>query len=152
SGLVSEEKPRQSRREFGRGGLQVNVSPRSCRKLELKIITEVAMVFAQRLDDQEVDREPDRASPVRVPPVDRTARLARLVGDHTAEAREGMGFVFLGERADSVIGEELIRVEQASQDALQLVSVGEGQQAMSSSSRGGQQTRVGGHHRPITQK
>ena len=85
----SRRKIRVSRRDRSLGDLvQVDLPARAGGQLDLEVVAEVAMVLAQRLDDQEVDREPDRPPPVRVAAVDRAGRLGRLVGDQAAVALE----------------------------------------------------------------
>ena len=52
---------------------------RAGRALDLEVVAVVVMELLQRLDDQEVDREPDRPAPVRVAAEQPDVGLARLV-------------------------------------------------------------------------
>ena len=98
--------------------------PEPVGQLDLEVVAVVAVVLAQRLDQQEVDREPDRTAPVRVAAVESGCRLGRLVSDLVARRRrhrKGCSWC-PRQRADAVIGEELARVEQAAQHALHLAA------------------------------
>ena len=61
------------------------------RALDAEVLAEVVMELLQRLDDEEVDREPDRPAPVRVAAEQAAGRLAWLVGDAVARRRSRSG-------------------------------------------------------------
>ena len=104
------------------------------RVLDPQVITEEPAEPAQRLDQQEIDREPDRTTPVRVAAEYLGHRLAGLVPDAELGAtqlhRERLGQMRLGERAQPVRGEELLLVEHAYQNPRQPLPADHGEQPL----------------------
>src|ERR1700730_3869845 len=96
-------------------------------------VAEKAMVHAQRLDDQVVDRKPSGPTPVRVAPVETRGGLRGLV----VESRDGatqvdiewMVGVISRQRSQAVVTEEFALVEHVLEDAAQAVFVDDGEQA-----------------------
>src|SRR5579884_360140 len=85
------------------------------RALDAPRVAEVAVVGAERAGKQVVDREPDGAAPVRVAAEERRGRLRRLVVERRVVAVElepqRVREVALRERAQAVVGEELVLVQ-----------------------------------------
>src|SRR6185503_12263438 len=79
--VVLQEDARQPARDLLGDFPERQQSTRSGRTLDLVGVAEVMMKLLQRLDDQEVDGEPDRAAPVRVAAEQPAARFGRLVVD-----------------------------------------------------------------------
>ena len=97
--------------------------PRSRGKLDLQALPVEVIVGLEGLDDHVVDREPDGAAPVGIPPEHPGPPLARLVVDREGGSvdRVDVGFllVVLGDRADAVRREELTLVKEITQHPLQ---------------------------------
>src|SRR5690348_9934196 len=79
--FIAQEDAAQRSGEFRRNLPECQFAPRARRKLHLEFITKIVMESLQRLDDQKIDREPHRASPVRIPAKCAGARLGGLVAD-----------------------------------------------------------------------
>jgi hypothetical protein len=86
--LVAQEGPRQTRRELVRDLLQVEAPARAGRELDLEVVAVEVVVALERFDDQEVDREPHRAAPVRVAAEQAGVRLGGRVLDRVLAAGE----------------------------------------------------------------
>jgi hypothetical protein len=90
------------------------------------------MVALQRLDQQVVDRKPDRPAPVGVAAEEAGGGLARLVVHPMFLAIEPEDVrpvaVGAGKGADAVRREELIFIQHVAQDALELLARRDGQQ------------------------
>src|SRR5215212_2479360 len=93
------------------------------RILHLKIVAKATMQIAQPSDQDEIRWHPDRTSPVRVAAKHPGARLGRLIADRQdlvpGAQFEGVVEVVPAERSDTVVAEELVRVEHPGQDATQ---------------------------------
>ena len=102
--------------------------------LDLQAVAVEVMVALQRLDQQVVDRKPDRAAPVGVAAEEAGGGLAGLVvhpmllAVETEDVRPVL--VDAGQGADAVGREELVLVEQVAQHALQPLARRDGQQAV----------------------
>ena len=85
------------------------------------------MVDAQHLDEQEVDREPDGAAPVRVAAEEAARGLRGLVVEARRHAVdrdvERVRLVIARERAQAVVREELRRVEHRREQPAQALLV-----------------------------
>src|SRR5437016_2764213 len=96
-------------------------------KLHREALAQVMVELLQRLDQEVVDREPDRPPPVGVAAEQPARRLRRLVADPIFGAVDlqhvGLVAVHAGERADAIRREELSLVQQAAQDPAQLVRI-----------------------------
>src|SRR5262249_39312128 len=66
SGLIQQEDPRQPLRELSVDLSQREHLSRAGRAFDLEVVAEVLVIAAEGLEDQVVDREPDRTAPVRV--------------------------------------------------------------------------------------
>src|SRR5437762_11470757 len=66
-------------RQFARYLPQVHHLSRSSRELDFEVVAEVVVKLLQRLDEQVVRREPDRAAPVGVATKQPCRRFARLI-------------------------------------------------------------------------
>ena len=75
---------------------------------------------AERLDQEEARREPDRASPVRVPPLDLADGLGRLISDGVAGVLKRVRLVGLREAADPVRRQEFGLLPHPLGDPLEL--------------------------------
>src|SRR5262249_28966139 len=62
--LVAHEDPREAPAQLGRHLAQMHEFARSDRALHLEVVAIVAVKPPQRLDDQRVDRKPDRPAPI----------------------------------------------------------------------------------------
>src|SRR5688572_28082901 len=67
--------------EIVRNAVEWEEVARPCRVLDEKIVAVVAVVLAEGFDQQVVEWEPDRSSPVRVAAEQGGPRLGRFVGD-----------------------------------------------------------------------
>ena len=80
-------------------------------------------MLLQRLDEQEVQREPHRPAPVGIAAEEPAVRLARRVGDAMHLALEiqlkGIVGVVPRERADAVRREKLVFIEDIAEHALE---------------------------------
>ena len=77
-----------SRRDSSIGDLvQRQILARAGRALDREVVAVVVVELLERLDDQVVDREPDRAAPVRVAAEQAAVRLGRLVLDACSACR-----------------------------------------------------------------
>ena len=85
--VVAEDRPPARSRRAGRCAISRRESSsatssqrqhlaRAGRALDLEVVAEIVVELLQRLDQQEVDREPDRAAPVRVAAEEAGRRLA----------------------------------------------------------------------------
>src|SRR5258708_27615536 len=83
---VTQEDARQPLRQLIGHFAQGDQLPRSRRALDLEIVAVVTVEAAEALDQEEVDRHPDRAAPVGVPPEESRVRLGWLVGDGEVRA------------------------------------------------------------------
>src|SRR5918999_2034810 len=81
---VIEEDPRETLRDLLRHLPQRHHLTGTRRALDAEALSEVVMELLERLDDEEVDREPDRPAPVRVAAEQAAVRLGRLVVDGVA--------------------------------------------------------------------
>src|SRR6185436_8990151 len=92
------------------------------------------MVFAERLDQQEVDGEPDRPTPIRIstelPRVHVARNVRDLVLEVTAVRAEDVRAILVHarQRPDAMRRQELALVEQVTQRALQPLSAGQRQE------------------------
>src|SRR5687768_4772205 len=77
--LVLQEYPRQPMRDFLGDLPERHHPPGSRRALHRVAVAEVVVELLERLDEQEVDRKPDRSAPVRVAPEEPTGGFGRLV-------------------------------------------------------------------------
>src|SRR5476649_1323135 len=82
-GLPRKE-PDDAARQLIRDPGDRDVTPRSGRAFDLEIVAVIAMETAERGDDEEIERQPDRAAPVRVAAELARRRLSRAVGNDAA--------------------------------------------------------------------
>src|SRR5437879_103663 len=102
-------------------------------ELDLERVAVVPVEPLERLDEEEVEGHPDRASPVRVAAEEPGRGLAGLVGDPFRDPVAGEPVrviaVVRGERADAAGGEELLFVEHPRQHAPEPLAGHEGEKA-----------------------
>ena len=108
--------------------------PGTGRTLDLQVVAVEEVVAVERLDEQVVEREPDRAAPVRVAaeqPRDATppARTRRCTSLPIASMHERMVGVNARERSHSVRREELRFVEHVAKHAHEPVARRDGEQS-----------------------
>ena len=84
--------------------------------------------LAQRLDDEERRREPDRPAPVRVAALELRGRLGRLVRHAAPVPLERLRLVQLRQRADAVARQELALVVDVAEQPAQLRGVDDREQ------------------------
>src|SRR5438093_9353084 len=91
------------------------------------------MEFLESLDDEKIDREPDRATPVRVAAEESGGRLARLVADLVYRAVQlqtvRMLQVVSADSADAVVAQKLRGIEHALEQPLHSVPTHQREQA-----------------------
>src|SRR5258708_28174361 len=106
---------------------QRHLPARAGRALHAKVIAIIMMKFLQRLDHQEIHREPDGPAPVRVSAEQTALRLARFVvhSIFIAVDREKirMRCVIFRQRADAVRRKELFLADHVADDPYQLFAV-----------------------------
>ena len=117
--MRSLEQGTESARQIGHDLENRTLDAAAGRVFDAEPVRQADGVLAQRRQQQPVHREPDGASPVRVPPEQRRPRLGRLVSDGrpTHVEHVGMLFVPLRHRPDPMVGEELAGIENAREDA-----------------------------------
>ncbi len=95
--------------------------------LDLEIVAIITVILEQRADDQRVDREPDRAAPVRVSAEHPGVRFGGQVLDFVFLVADiehvRMIQVIARERANPIRAKEAFFVEHTGQDAAQLVFI-----------------------------
>ena len=79
--LVRQKNARESARDFLRHLLQVHHVARAGRAFDLEVVAVEVVVAFERLDDQIIDREPDRTAPIRVTAEEIARSFARHVID-----------------------------------------------------------------------
>src|SRR5947209_122770 len=87
--VVAQEEANQALRKLIGYFHQVEILPRSCRTLDLKIITVIVIEFLQGLDQQKIEGEPDGAAPVGVAAEDFRTRLRRFIAHGILGAIKG---------------------------------------------------------------
>src|SRR5262245_35557874 len=85
---IAYEDRRESARELLRHVPQGHQAARAGRAFHLVSVSEIVMKLLQGLDQQEVDREPDRPPPVRVAAEESSGRFGRLVVDAVLDAAD----------------------------------------------------------------
>src|ERR1700676_2265844 len=75
----------QALRKIARNFPQRRHMPRAGWKFDSEIVAVIEVEVLQRFDDQEIDREPDRTSPIRVAAEESDAAFGRVVVDAQAE-------------------------------------------------------------------
>src|SRR6185312_8678392 len=75
----AQEEARESPRELGRDLPEIEETAGAGRALDLQVVAVEVVESLQRLDEQVVDRKPDRSAPVRVTAEQPRARFPRLV-------------------------------------------------------------------------
>jgi hypothetical protein len=117
---VAQEDANQSALQFNADLLQVHPASGARRTLHSKTVTQEAVELPQRLDDQEIDRKPDGAPPVRVASQKSAVRIG---GDVIYEIlciaqpqSLGMFTVKARKRTDAVGREKLRFVQHDAQD------------------------------------
>src|SRR2546423_5823901 len=80
---VAKPKTNQAIRYFVRDFVQLQVAPGTSRAFDFEIVAVVVMKFLKRLDEQIIDRQPDRAAPIRVAAENICLRFGRIVADGT---------------------------------------------------------------------
>ena len=112
--------------------VQGQLPARSGRVFDGEVVAEEPVVSLKRLDDQVVQRKPDRASPVGVAAEHGRGGFGRLVVDARLDAFDvdhvGVVAVVGGQGPQAVRGQELGLVEQLGQQPLQPVRAGTGEQ------------------------
>lgn len=130
--IASSKKMLQAVLKFFSDMTQVHVVTRSNRAFNLKALSKKEVVSLQRLDEEEVDTDPDRATPVAVASKQPTVRIARNVAYLELLSvylhGERVVFVVLGQRPDTVGTEELIFIQHAFQKLFQSVLADNGQE------------------------
>src|SRR5262245_4372798 len=108
AGGILQEDSRKTVCQLLRHLIDREKTARAGRALDTKAIPVVVVELLQRLNDQEVDRKPDRTAPVRVASKQPRPGLARLVVDDERAAvqpvRVGVIFVVAGYRSHAVVG------------------------------------------------
>ena len=103
--------------------IQVRFPARSGRQLNRQVVAEEVVKVAQQLDGEEVQRKPDRPTPVGVAAEEAGARLAGLIVEATGPTVEidnqRVFKVIPGERSQPVRRQEFALVEHTGQDALE---------------------------------
>src|SRR5262245_53226940 len=95
---------------------------RAGRALDGEVVTVVVMKLLQRLDDQVIDREPDRSAPVRIAAEEARPRFGRFVVDRVELAAGGKDVrliqMLARERSYAIRRQELRFVEHSPQQFL----------------------------------
>src|SRR5271165_2705018 len=79
--LVPQKWPRQAPRDQGGGVPQGHELARTGGALHFEVVAKIVMELLQRLNQQEIDREPDRPAPVGVAAKQSSGRFAGLIID-----------------------------------------------------------------------
>ena len=112
------EPPAQFVRDRGQG----RVPPGAYRELHQKVVAVVAMKLVERLHEEVIDRHPDRAAPVGIPPEDSRLRFAGDIGHampHPAGFEdERLCRVTFRQGAHAVSGEKFRLVQRPPQQRL----------------------------------
>ena len=128
-----EEKVCEALRDFIRGVVERDEVSRARRALDLELRAVVVMEFLQRLDEQEIHRQPDRPAPVGVAAKQPALRFRRPVGNfqRIPVALEAIRLLFvrLGKRADAVVAEELRLIQHPAQQAFHAMPAQQREQA-----------------------
>ena len=131
--LIREKDPCEAHGELVRHFVDRHEMTRTGRTLNAEVVAEVVMKLLQRLDDEKVHREPDRAAPVGVAAEQRRVGLRWCIAHREIQAvhpeHVGLALVHLRHRAHAEVGEELVRVEHAHQQLLHAMSAQQRQQA-----------------------
>src|SRR6185436_16127772 len=109
------EQVRQPRGQFGRNLSEGHEVPGARGTLNLERIAVVVVIALQRFDQQVIDREPDRATPVRASAEQVCVRLARRVFDGVLRAvvveRERRVQVYTRQGPNSIRRQEFVLVQ-----------------------------------------
>jgi hypothetical protein len=89
--IVPEKEPREPALQLQTHLPQVHPAARTGPALDLKFIAEEVVELLKRLDDQEVDREPDGPPPIGVAAKKPCPRLCRLIIDPVFVSVEAFG-------------------------------------------------------------
>src|SRR5262249_6910695 len=131
---VGGEERRQAPVELARDLLEVHEPARSRRALDPQVVAVEVVITLERLGEEVVGWDPDRAAPVGVTAEERRVRLGRrvvhLVLVSVEAEDERMLAMYSRERADAVRGEELALVQHIAQRALQAVPRRDREQAL----------------------
>src|SRR5207244_8825959 len=105
------------------------LTARSGRILHLILVAEKVVELVQRLDQEIVDREPDRSAPIRITPEQACTGLRRFVGPMILMAQDpdhiGMIFVMAREGADAAGKQEFLFVLHITQQGFQAITTHE---------------------------
>src|SRR2546426_4286005 len=120
--IVAKEDPGQAGRQLGRDLVDGVIATGSRGTLDPEIVAVVVMELLQRLDDQVVDRHPDRPAPIRVAAKESRRGLAWLILDCKALAvplqHVRTLLVVSRERTNTVVGQKLRFVEHPAEELL----------------------------------
>ena len=137
--FILQEDARQSARQLLGNLLDREQRAGARRAFDFEIVAVVVVEFLQRLDDQEIEREPDRSAPVGIAAEVPRVRLRRRVADReiVAVAAEHVRplEVRARERPHAVVGQEFRFVQHALQQPLHAVSAQQRQQAALAAAR-----------------
>src|SRR5205814_1294344 len=121
--FVRQEDARETPRKFLRNFFQGQHLPGADWAFHFETFTKEKVITLERFDDEEVDREPDRAAPIRVATEKITRSLARNIIDTVflvADTKD-VRVIVMGtrDRAQSVRRKEFVFVEHVAQRAAQ---------------------------------
>src|SRR5690349_10608724 len=137
--IISEKEPSQSALKLQTNLPQVQTLAGAGWAFDQKFIPEKVMEFLERLDQEEVDREPNGASPVRVAAEEPALRLSRLIVDSILipiePQRVGMIAMVAGERPDAIRRQKFRLVQHEAQHRSQTVPVDQRQESPDAGSR-----------------
>ena len=126
----AQKDPHQPPGDFARNLPQISHPAGTRRALHLVAIAQIEMKFLQGLDEQEIDREPDRSTPVRVAAEEAGGGLGRLVVYSVVapvdRERIRVSEMMAGEGANAVRGKELLFVQHVAQHSTQPVWIDDG--------------------------
>src|SRR5579871_235740 len=131
--FIAQEEVDEPVREVIGNRIQRQILPRAGGAFDQKIITIVVVELLQGLNQQIVDREPDRTAPVRVTAKQAAARFGRLIAHRVGlpidGQLEGVGLVIFAQRAHAIRAEKLVRVEHAPEQTFHAMAAHQRQQA-----------------------
>src|SRR5580692_1630831 len=137
--LAAHKNMNQAARNFSCHFPKIRFAARARWKFNFEILTVIMVILLQGLDEEIVQRKPDRPAPVRISAKNTAARFGRLVID-TADMIVHLNFVGMIEvvarqRTHSVGGQKLGFVQHAAENALDLFAIGERKETANSARR-----------------
>src|SRR5437773_4172519 len=149
----AQKEPDEPARQLPGDVPEVEPPVRAARTLDLQVVAIKVVELLQRLDEQVVHREPERAAPVGVAAEERGRGLGGLVAHAMLHAihgqHVGMRAVVARQRADAVRRQELVAIEHVAQHARELRSIDDREQPADAAAGDGLRVEVGAELRPI---